>query len=297
MPNEEEVVDQPEATQESAEAVDTAIEQDGGTEEGATEGVNDAANQQGKTDAPEGQKQEDFIGDVPKELEPLKKTLLNKFYAKTREVAAEKQGIQKYQKDAETLQQLMAYKPFQEWYNTQKNGEAGNTTAKSLSEEELEQIRQDPAKLEAYLTKKLESMVEDKYGSQMKSVQEKAADMEVAKEYESTEAKYGEEFEIAHKAGDLDAYYDKGMDFKTAYAVWRLENGKLVSSSEVDKVATDKAAQMINRSKSGSTEKPSSGGGKLPNLKPVKAKGFSDAFDQAFEAVMKNQKVKIETGG
>jgi len=297
MLNEEQVVDQPEATEVSEETVDTATEQDGGPEEGATEGVNDAANQQGKADAPESQKQEDFIGEVPKELEPFKKTILNKFYAKTREVAAERQSIQKFQKDAETLQQLMAYKPFQDWYNAQKNGEATKTSSQSLSEEELEQIRQDPAKLESYLTRKLESMIEAKYGSQMKSVQKTAEDMAVTKEYEATQEKYGDEFEMAHKSGDLDSYYDKGMDFKTAFAMWKLENGKSVSSSEVDKVATEKAAKMINRSKAGSTEKPSSGGGKLPNLKPVKAKGFSDAFDQAFEAVMRNQKVKIETGG
>ena len=174
----EEKVDQPETTGPVVEAPAEAAAET--QEASAINGDNGQAAQQGTQQAPEGQ--EDFIGETPKELEPLKKELLTKFYAKTRELAKERQEITKVQKDAETLQNLMNYKPFQEWYNTQKTG-GTTSTQETLTEEYMEQLRSDPAKFSEFLNKKLETLVEQKYGAQMKTVQEKAEDMEVAKEF------------------------------------------------------------------------------------------------------------------
>ncbi len=292
MPDEQTTLDQSKTTgTDTAEAVDQTSTD---TVADATTDDKGKTEQTGDQPAPDGQKQ-DFIGEVPKELEPLKKEILKKYFSKTRELAEERRGVDTFKKDAETLQQLMAYKPFQDWYSAQKNG--GTSPDKpSLTEEELEAIRNDPSKFDSFLNKKLESLIESRYGQQMKSFQEKAEDIEVAKEYNGmAESKHGEEFKLAHESGELDAYYDKGLDYKTAYATWKLDNGNFVSSGEMEKVTGEKAVQMVNKSKLSATEKPSSGGGKLPNIKVIKGKqNFNDTFDAFMEAAMKGEKVKID---
>lgn len=283
MLDEEKTEDQSQAPEADPNAQDTASAE--GADKGETQDVEGQTKQQGDDQqAPEGQ--EDFIGETPKELEPFKKEILNKFYAKTRELAKERHTIEAVKKDAETLQQLMGYKPFQDWYNAQKSG-GQPQQQQGLSEEEMEQLRTDPAKFNEFITKKLDALVEQKYGTQMKTVQEKAEDMELAKEFESTKETYGDEFEIAHKSGELDPYYDKGLDFETAYATWKLKSSGKTSPKKQD-------AKTVDRSKQGMSEKPSPGQGKLPQIKMIKAKGFEDAFDQAFAAHLKGEKIKIE---
>ena len=290
MPDEEASVDQSQATT-TDNSTDTANAQAGEVTEGATDDINKQPDQQADVQPGPDGKSNDFIGEIPKELEPLKKDILKKYYSKTRELADERRGVEQVKKDAETLQQLMNYKPFQDWYNAQKGGTPTQDVSTKLTEEELEQIRTDPTKLDSYLNKKLESLVEQKYGQQMKTVQDKAEDMELAKEFEHTEKTYGEDFSIAHSSGELDTYYDKGLDFETAYASWKLKTG---NSAMSDKTNTDKTAQAVNRSRQGMTEKPASSAGKLPSIKSIKVKGFDDAFDQAFAAALKGEKVKID---
>ena len=52
--------------------------------------------------------------------------------------------------------------------------------------------------------------------------------------------------------------------------------------------------KLVEKTKQAVSEKPSSGTGKLPQLKIVTPKGFDDAFDQAFAAALKGEKVKFE---
>lgn len=280
MLEEEKAVDQSQASGTEGEAPDTSA---AATETaGATTDDNGQTAQQGNQPTPEGQ--EDFIGETPKELEPFKKEILTKFYAKTRELAKERQTIEQIKKDAETLENLKAYKPFQDWYNNHKNGTP--TQPEALSEEYLEQLRTDPAKFNDFITKKLDTLVEQKYGAKIKTVEEKAEDMRVAKEFEETKATYGEEFEFLHKSGELDAYYDKGLDFETAFAKYKLKTG--------GKTMNKPDPKTVDKAKQAASEKPSSGPSKAPQQRTIKPKGFDDAFDAMFAAAIKGEKVKIE---
>ena len=282
---EDKAVDQAEATtteEVTAENTQAVTE----TTDVATDADNKQTTQQADQKSPESEP--DFIGEIPKELEPFKQDILKKFYAKTRELATERHTVEKVKKDAETLQQLMAYKPFQDWYKAQQNGGANTTEpekANTLTEEELDAIRTDPSKLDSFLTKKLESLVESKYGNQMKSFQEKAEDAAIEKEFSNVEATYGDEFRIAHESGDLDAYYDKGLDFETAFATYKLKSsGK----------ANHNTADVVKKSRESISEKPSSSANKLPNVRIVKPKNFDDAFDQVFKAIQKGEKIRLD---
>jgi len=292
MLEEQSAVDQSEAT--ATETVDTETTQDTTqTEQGVTKDDNQQATQQGDQTAPEAK--DDFIGEVPKELEPMKKDILEKYYSKTRELAAQRQSVKAVESDAKTLRELMGYKPFQDWYNAEKNGGHKPEQSATLTEDELDAIRNDPSKFDAFMTKKMESLIESKYGGKMQSFENEANSIRKDKQLSDAIENYGEEFTIAHKAGDLDEYYDKGNDYETAFAKWKLKNP--TASTSTNKEISDKAAQMVNKSKSGVSEKPSSGGNKLPNIKIVKAKTFDEAFDAMFNAKTKGQEVKIEKGG
>jgi len=294
MLEEQGAVDQSEAI--ATETVETENQDTTQTDTGATNDDNKQDTQQGDQTAPESK--EDFVGEIPKELEPMKKELLEKYYSKTRELAEQRHEVEGMKNDAKTLRELMGYKPFQDWYNAEKSG--GNKQTEqpaTLTEEELDAIRNDPSKFDAFMTKKMESIMDSKYGNQIKSFESESKDMRRNKELSDTTAKYGEDFTMAHKSGELESYYNKGVDYKTAYALWKLENGTATDTTSTDKEIKDKATQLVNKSKSGVSEKPSSGGNKLPSIKVVKAKTFDDAFDAMFKASQKGETIKIEKGG
>jgi hypothetical protein len=107
----------------------------------------------------------------------------------------------------------------------------------------------------------------------------------VKEEYNTTSAKYSD-FSDLKEAGILDKYIDKGYSYEDSYKLFKFEstNG---DSAMVEK----KATELINKSKLGTTEKP--GGVPKTTGRVIKPRGFDEAFDEAFDMVMKGQKPKF----
>ena len=293
MFEDETAVDQSEAN--ATETVETAPQDTTVTEGTVTNDDNTQTNQQGEQKAPDAK--DDFLGEVPKELEPLKKDILNKYYAKTRELATQRHEVEKVQKDAQTLQELMNYTPFKKWYDAEKNGGNATQEQSTLSETELDELRNDPTKFDSFMTRKVEALMESKYGGQMKSAKDTAVELARSRDVAASVELYGEDFTIAHKSGDLDGFYKAGFDCETAFAKYQLKNGRKSTTENTDREVQERATQMVNKSKHGSTEKPSSAGGKLPNIRIVKVRNFDEAFDAQFEAAKKGEKIKTVKGG
>lgn len=240
-------------------------------------------------------KQEEFgPKDLPKELEPFKKRLLDVFYAKTREVAGEKQNIESYKQKAEMLNQLTEYKPFQDWYaKEQGNMSGGNGNQPqpraNWTPEQLSEAQSDPAKLMEMVNQTVDSRVTEKLSQINQTVgktQKQLDDYAQDKELEGMAGKHPD-FDQISQAGLLDKYIDKGLSYKSAYAEFRLDNPQYAQAA-VAKAAT----ALVNQSKDGVIQKPSG----LPNLGVVimKPRSLSEGISMAWTAAEKGEKIRLE---
>lgn len=218
--------------------------------------------------------------ELPKELEPVKEQLLKDYYAKTREVAEQKRGLESVQEKARLLEELWNYPRFQEWYKAEQSHT--QTPQQSLTEEQMTEFQQNPQKLQEYI----DSRIEQKYGSSMNQTQEQLENIRLDKEFDSMATKYSD-FDAINDAGLLDPYFDRGLDVKAAYAEYKLDNPGNVNAN-----VAKKAAEIVNKSQLGSTEKPT--GVTHPGAKVFKPKSLNEAMDIAFNATGKGEKFRFE---
>lgn len=232
--------------------------------------------------------------DLPKELEPFKKQLLDTFYAKTRELAGEKHNIDAYKQKAEMLAQLVEYKPFQDWYAKEQGnigGGNGNQPQPQVqfTDEQITAAGNDPAKLLEMVNQTVDSRVAQQMSQLNQTVgktQKQLEDMSLDKELAGLEAKYSDFGKIS-QSGLLDTYLDQGLSYKSAYAQFRLDNPQYTQAA-----IAKEATALVNQSKDGVTGKPSG----LPNLgaKILKPRSLEEGISMSFNAVEKGEKIRLE---
>ncbi len=243
-------------------------------------------------------KQDEFgPKDLPKELEPFRKQLLDTFYKKTREVAGEKHNIEAYKQKAEMLAQLTEYKPFQEWYAKEQGkigGGNGNQPQPQVqfTAEQVTEAGNDPAKLLEMVQQMVTSGVASGLAQTNQTVgktQKQLEDMSLDKELAGLAVKYPD-FDKVSQSGLLDTYLDQGLSYKSSYAQFRLDNPQYTQAA-----ITKEATALVNQSKDGVTGKPSG----LPNLgvKILKPRTLSEGISMGFAAAEKGEKIRLEKPG
>jgi len=226
--------------------------------------------------------QEDFVGNVPKELETFKKDILKAFYKKTEALAAQRKEIESVKSKAELMEQLYNYPKFREWYEHEQKVISGEAPAKeeTMSEEQLEELKSDPVKFQKYMMDQMNNLIESKLGNGVKQTQAQLEEMrermEVEKEYKTTSSKFSD-FDDLSTTGLLDDYLDKGFSYEEAYKMYKFDN--------------QSDPERVRKVKEGSTQKPSpmhSQGSEVI----VKGKSFDDVFDNMFSAKAAGKKAR-----
>ena len=278
---------QPESSLEVSDGVDNSESNNTGNEpEGTNEGDGDKTDEQANDDAALA----DDIGpkDIPVELEPLKKELLADYYAKTRELAADRKGVTELQTKAKTLNELLSYKPFQDWYSKEQDRLAGKTTpeANDFTEEQMEEIKSDPNKFDEFIKDRAKKIIKDEYGETMNKSKQQLEDVRADKQLKAVAEQYPD-FDAINDAGLLDKYVDKGHDFETAYAMFKLQN-----PAHATKAINKKAVDLVNKAKAGSIEK----GSGIPKegAEIVEVSSVDEGFDEQAKADREGRKIKLK---
>lgn len=226
---------------------------------------------------------EDFLGEVPQELAPLKKELLKAFYKKTQDLSVERKGMEGYKSKAQMLEQLYAYPKFREWYEKEQkilNGQSVDTSEANLTPEEFEEMKSDPVKFQKYMMDQLEKKIEARMGNDVKSTKAELSEMkerlETEKEFKETASKYSD-FSDLSEVGALDDYLEKGYSYSEAYKMYKFDN--------------QSNPEKVNRAKNGTIIKPS------PTRNDgaeaiIRGKNFDDVFDDMFAAKADGKKAR-----
>jgi hypothetical protein len=226
---------------------------------------------------------EDFLGNVPQELAPLKKELLQAFYKKTQDLSVERKNVEAIKSKADMLEQLYAYPKFREWYEKEQkilNGQGDAPEETNLSADEIEELKSDPVKFQKYLMDQLERKIDSRMGNDVKSTKAELAEikenMEIEKEFKETSSRFPD-FEDVTSAGLLDDYIEKGYSYSEAYKMYKFDS--------------QSNPERVNRAKNGTVVKPSpihANGAEAI----IKGKNFDDVFDRMFAAKAEGKKAR-----
>lgn len=223
--------------------------------------------------------------DVEK-LAPEVKAAIKSFQAdytrKTQALAEERKRFQGMEQYKQAVDALVNDPEFVKWYQSRNQ-----QPKQELTDDEYQAALLDRTKFAELVRKQAESIVESKFGPKVNSLQEALVTQQLNSELDMLEKKYPD-FKEINKLGGMDQYVHAGHNFETAYALYKLHNGK----QEIDKKAAEVANGIVQKKKLSSVEKP---GGSVPTgKKVVKARSFNEAFDKAFEAASNNEEVLVE---
>ena len=176
----------------------------------------------------------------------------------------------------------MGTKWFQEAYNAEKGRRSG--AVQELSDETFENIKNDKRAFQEYVQKLAEGMVASKVGESLSKTQKKIKELEEEREVSALQGKHTD-FKAIKESGGLDEFLDKGHDYESAYALYKLRNGSKDLRSDIEK----EAEAILARRKAGAVEK---SGTSLPAGagEVIKAKNLDQALEGLFQAHAQGKK-------
>lgn len=275
-------------TQESPNNVETPTEQPVATEsaQAPTGPVNTTT---------ETQPQEEQFFDpkgLSPELEPAYKQMQAAFTKKT-------QGLADYRKKSESLDQLVQYKPFVDWYNRHVSGTdearkeqpapkqpeskppAPQGLFDDLSDEEYQLLSSDKGKFGKYMQSKIADMAAQVAGPMAQQAQQKVQYLENLSTIERFGQEHPDFWELDGK-GLIEPLLEKhpGLGIEEVY--------KLAKFPFLQQEAVQKAHQMVSMKRNATVEQPGLG---IPSAGKLKAKTREDAMNMAWEYASRGQAV------
>lgn len=229
---------------------------------------------------------------VPPELQAAYKSMQAAFTKKT-------QGLAEYKKKAESLDQLVGYDPFVQWYNKHLTGAdkekveqpkakpAESTAPKNpglfedLSDEEYQLLMTDKGKMGKYLQAKIQEQAMNVAMPGIQQAQQKVQYMENLSKIERFAQEHPDFWEL-DKKGLIEPLIDRypGLELDDIY--------KLAKFPFVQQEAVQKAHQMVQMKQSATVEKPGLG---LPSVSKAKVKSREEAMSLAWDYAARGQAV------
>lgn len=230
------------------------------------------------------------LGDdnLPPELLEARKKLMQDYHEKTQKLAAERKESEKAMNDLKysdtLLKQLMEEPWFKKAYEGERNQRNGQLP--EVSDEQFENIRSDKRAFMEFVQSQVEGIVNGKYGNVISNQNKELKTLKTEREIDGLAGKYSD-FKKVHDNGNLDTYLNKGYSLKAAYAEYKLDHPGSNNSVERE------AERILAERRAGAVDK--GGVTQVRGQRIMKAKGLSDALDQAYQARLKGEtNFKIE---
>lgn len=271
------VVDQTSEAESTATGVDGGGQQEVIDETASVQSQQqDNADQEQATDA---QADGATEGELSPELQAKQKDLLRDYHGKTQKLAEDRRVLEAenglYKKDAEYFRQLAKQQWFVDAVKRQRENESGKVREVNITDDEFAAATSDKRAMLTLMQKAFETWSESKFGNELSKLRQTSsellADRQIA-EIASQHPKFRETL----KGGLLNEYLDKGYDYKSAYALYRLEKGQ-----STDQEVNRKAQEILERKKLGSVDR--GGATQAKGVRLVEAKTFNDVFDRVVD--------------
>lgn len=231
---------------------------------------------------------------LPPELEVTRKELMRDYHSKMQGIKDDRlrfeNQMEKYKATDATMQQLLQQEWFKKAATEERARRSGQVPDFNLTDEQFEAARTDKSaflKLVQNVADQVASAkvgrVEPGLGDAQKSLNE----LKTEREFDRVATKY-KDFAGLNEKGALDSYLEKGHDFETAYARYRLDHPEAAKPAAVPLTETQRREGSV--SPGGAT--------RVNGQKIIRAKNFEDAFDAAWLAEVagdKNYKIERAT--
>lgn len=217
---------------------------------------------------------------LPPELEGVKKKLFQDYHDKTQKLAVERRELEGKMKDLGTsqqvLSQLMEAGWFREAYQNEKARRSGQVS--ELTDEQFESVKNDKRAFHEYIRKQAEAIAESRMGPELGKTKQELKAIQHEREFDIVAKQYPD-FKALNDRGAFDDDLQKGFDYKTAYARYKLGDGSNDKSS-----IEREAERILAARKAGSVDRP--GGPNPRGQRIIKAKkgDIGGALDQLFAA-------------
>lgn len=263
------------------EAEPVSAEQDGG---GATESIEVDAGVQS-----EGQDNADQEATLPPELQEQKKNLMRDYHAKTQALAEKERDMLSRAEEGERVSKTFQKLLNQDWFKkAYADFKSGRTAPLELTAEQLQNVTQDPRAFQELIDKRVEAIVQARYGEKLSQYEEEIGSLRSSSEVGALASRYPD-FKEYHDNGSLKPYLREGHSMEGAYAMAKLKDEK--PHKQVEKGVQERLQTMKNGAV-GKRGVPSVSGG--PVLKAKKGEDPWMVFDRMFEASLKNPDVRLE---
>ena len=228
---------------------------------------------------------------VPPELEETRKQLMRDYHEKMRSIKEDKLRTEsennRLRNEASTLQQLMQQEWFKKATDAERARRSGQVVEIGLSDEEFSTATTDKKAFQNLIYKIADQVASAKVGKvepQLGQNQEALEELKREREFDTVASKY-KDFRDLNNQGALDPYLERGFDFETAYARYRLDHHPAAPKQETQ---IDPETQRAGSVSPGGVTR-------VNGQRIIKAKNLDEAMDLAFEALQKGDKnFKIE---
>ena len=223
------------------------------------------------------------------ELEKTRKELLRDYHEKLSKTKEDRlrfeSELNQARGNSETLTKLMQQEWFKKAMDTERARRNGSIEDLPLTDEDFETAKTDKRaflKLVSNVAERIASGKMSQVEPALGTHQERLENMEIEKEFDSVDRTY-KDFKSLNDAGSLDPFLERGLSFEDAYLAYKGKN-----PSNIDKLAADKAREMLDLTRAGAVGK--TGSVQINGKRVLEASNFDDAFDQTWAALQRGEK-------
>lgn len=248
------------------------------------------------------QPQQEGIGDdelgsenLPPELQETRKNLLRGFHKKTQELRDKELRLESTVTDLKTKSQTLEQLMVQPWFKdamakerARREGRVGLEDM-DLSDDDLTAALENKDKkafirLVGRVAQQIADGRQAPQAERLTRAEGALSELRSSQEFDAIARKY-KDFGALSDSGALEPYLEKGLDYETAYKVYKADKDLPKLQAEMERKAEERAQELLDTSRAGAISR--GGAPRIKGQEIIKARSLEDAFEKTWDLMVR----------